>query len=82
MEKAAVSRAAPETIYDQRYMVKQRLGQITGEHAEFAVYTTGKPGWYLFRILKEVSPGTFMETTIEVAHKGSDLKPGWRKRLH
>ncbi|MBI4294656.1 MAG: hypothetical protein HY669_00640 [Chloroflexi bacterium] len=68
--------------YDQRYMVKQRLGQITGEHAELAVYTTGVPGWFLFRVLREISPGTFVETEIEIAHKGSDLKPGWRAKLH
>lgn len=68
--------------YDQRYMVKQRLGQITGEHAEFVVYTTGVPGWFLFRIMQPLGGGHFVEASIEVAHKGSDLKPGWQAKLH
>jgi len=68
--------------YDQRYMVKQRMGQMTTKTAEFVVYTTGVPGWYLFRLMQQISPGTFVETSIEVPHRSSDMVRGWKRKLH
>ena len=68
---------------DKHLQVKQRLGQITGAWGnEIAVYISGVPGWYVFRSMQEVSPGTYVETTIEWAKHGSELKRGWKQKLH
>ncbi len=62
--------------------VKQRMGQVAGRYCEMAVYMSGVPGWYVFRPLQEVSPGTWCEGGLEFAYKGSDLVRGWKRKLH
>jgi len=63
-------------------MIKQRLGQIEGRFCELAIYTTGETGWYLFKPLQQISPGTFVESAVGFAYHGRQLKPGWKRKLH
>ena len=65
--------------YDRRVMVKQRLGEIPANdtHPRLAVYTSGEDGWYVFRPMDQNG----CEGTLDIPVKGSDLKPGWRRRL-
>mgnify|MGYP001585622753 CR=1 FL=1 len=68
--------------YDQRLMPKQRLGQITGRHAEFEVFTTGDPGWLLFCVMTPLGNGHFASTEIQHPVRLSNLKAHWKERLH
>ena len=68
--------------YDQRFMVKQRLGQITGQYAEFEVFTTGDPRWLLFCPMQPLGNGHFASGTLQHPVLISNLKPGWRAKLH
>ncbi len=65
--------------YAPEMMVKQRLGEIpaTDKHGRFEVFTTGRPGWYLFCPM----PAPGISGTLQFPVKGSDLKPGWKKLL-
>lgn len=64
---------------DQRYMVKQRLGEIpeTDKHSRFEVFTSGIPGWYIFAPMS--APG--ISGTLHFAYHGRDLKQGWKRLL-
>jgi len=68
---------------DARYMVKQRLGQITTSFGtELEVFTTGMPSWYLFCPMQNIGHGTFSSGTIQAAYHSKDLVRGWKRRLH
>ena len=68
---------------DARYMVKQRLGQITTRLGlELEVFTTGLPGYYLFCPMQNLGHGTFASGTIQISHHNWDLVTGWKRRLH
>ena len=68
--------------YDQRLMPKQRLGQVTARYAEFEVFTTGDPKWLLFCVMKPLGNSHFISTGLQHPVLISNLKPGWRAKLH
>ncbi len=65
--------------YDQRLMIKQRLGEIPANktHGRLEVITSAVPGWYVFAPM--AGPG--ISGTIHFPVKGTDLKRGWRRLL-
>ena len=67
---------------DRRYMIKQRVGQITTKTGELEVFTTGLPGYFLFCPMQSLGNGTFASGTIQISHHNRDLVRGWRRRLH
>ena len=68
---------------DRRYMVKQRLGQITTRTGlELEVFTTGLPSYYVFCPMRRLGSGTFASGTIQVSHHARDLVRGWKRLLH
>lgn len=72
---------------DRRYMVKQRIGQLTTSRgAELALYETGDTKWLLVDPLYYTgSVGTFSSLCaafpIEKKKLNKDWK-GWRQQLH
>ncbi len=65
--------------YRPEMMVKGRMGEIpaTNKHPRFEVFTTGRPGWYLFCPM----PAPGISGTLQFPVEGKSLKTGWKKLL-
>ena len=64
--------------------IKQRMGEIpaTAKHPRLEVFTSGKPGCYVFCPMVSGGIGKpSISGTIHIPVQGKDLKRGWKRLL-